>query len=334
MTTQGQAFEKLFNGEQAVWLQWGAYEAAVLPEIGANLICFRDTEQGYKFLHEPALEEMEQFKASPGIHGIPVLFPPNRYEDGKFDWNGKSYSFPVNEIKTGNHLHGFAHTAVWSVEDFGVTKTESYVALKLSVDDSHPIYQYLPHRFTIKLRYALNGDGLFQQVSVHNEGTDAMPCMIAFHTAINAPFAPNSTSDDYNFTLTIGKRWELNERMLPTGSYQPLGSVEEAMSTTGLNPFWDAMDNHYTVEPQNGRNRMQLTDQREQVTLVYDAGTAYKQWMIWNNNATKGFFCPEPQLNLVNAPNVALPADQIGLVGLEPGGIWEETSRLYVKSAK
>ncbi|MGO4537464.1 aldose 1-epimerase [Paenibacillus sp. 2TAB19] len=332
MSTQGQAFEQLFHQEPAVWLKWGAYEAAVLPKVGANLIAFRDTTNNYTFLREPAADEMESFKANPGIHGIPVLFPPNRYEDGTFTWNGRTYQFPVNEAKTGNHLHGFFHTAEWSVEDFGVTKTESYVALNISIDENHPIYTYLPHKFSIKLRYSLSDLGLQQNVLVHNEGTDAMPCMLAFHTAINAPFAPNSTVDDCRFTLTTGKRWELNERMLPTGNFQPLSAEEEAMKTTGLSPIWESMDNHYTSEPQNGRNAMELTDSRAGVTLVYDVGTAYKQWMIWNNGATPGFFCPEPQLNLVNAPNVNLPADQIGLVSLEPGGIWEETSRLYVRS--
>ncbi|MBD2867898.1 aldose 1-epimerase [Paenibacillus arenilitoris] len=331
MATQAQAFEQAFHDEQAVWLRWGDYEAAVLPNVGANLIAFRDNASGFRFLREPSAAEMNGFRANPGIHGIPVLFPPNRYEDGTFTWNGRTYTFPVNEAKTGNHLHGFFHTAVWSVEDFGTNKSESYVSLKISIDETHPIYQYLPHRFTIKLRYALNETGLLQHVSVHNEGTDAMPCMIAFHTTVNAPFAPGSTSDDCRFTLTTGKRWELSERMLPTGKHQPLKPEEEAMKTTGISPFWEPMDNHYTTQPQNGRNAMELTDTRIGVTLVYDIGTAYKQWMIWNNNATPGFFCPEPQLNLVNAPNVDLPADEIGLVALEPGGIWEETSRLYVR---
>lgn len=331
MSTHGQAFEQAFHDEQAIWLKWGAYEAAVLPAVGANLIAFRDHVNGYTFLHEPAAGEMDDFRERPGTHGIPVLFPPNRYEDGTFTWNGRTYTFPVNEERTGNHLHGFFHTAVWDVEDFGVNKTESYVSLKISIDENHGIYAYLPHRFTIRLRYALNVNGLLQHVSVHNEGTDAMPCMIAFHTAINAPFAANSKPEDYRFTLTTGKRWELNERMLPTGAYQPLSAGEEAMKSTGLSPYWESMDNHYTAVPQNGRNQMALTDTNNNVTLVYDVGTAYKQWMIWNNGCTPEFFCPEPQLNLVNAPNVDLPDEEKGFVALEPGGIWETSSRLYVR---
>jgi aldose 1-epimerase len=79
---------------------------------------------------------------------------------------------------------------------------------------------------------------------------------------------------------------------------------------------------------------MDLYDARENVTFVYDVGTAYKQWMIWNNNRSERFFCPEPQINLVNAPNVNLPADEIGLFGLKPGEIFEETSRIYIVRGK
>ncbi len=327
----GQAYPKSFHDEDAIWLEWGFYKAAVLPKVGANLISFRDTKKQLTFLREPSAEEMDSFRARPIVHGIPVLFPPNRYEDGTFTLNGRTYNFPVNEANTGNHLHGFFHDAVWEVDDYGVNKTESYVVLSISVDAQHPIYTYLPHCFTIRLHYSLSNQGLLQHVLVHNEGDDAMPCMLAFHTTVNAPFAPQSSADDYRFTLTTGKRWELNERMLPTGNEQKLVPDEEAMKTTGVSPFWESMDNHYTVEAQNGRNCMKLTDTKENITLVYDVSSAYKQWMIWNNNATPGFFCPEPQLNLVNAPNVALPHDQMGLVSLEPGGIWETTSRLYVQ---
>ncbi|MBB3109558.1 aldose 1-epimerase [Paenibacillus phyllosphaerae] len=326
-----QAYEGTYQGEKAIWLKAGRYEAALLPEIGANLIAFRDNENGYKFLHEPTEEEFPSFKARPWIHGIPILYPPNRYEDGKFPWNGTTYQFPVNEELTGNHLHGFVSDTAWEVEDFGQTKTESYVVAALNVKEGHPVYQYLPHRFTIKLRYSLSSDGLAQQLFVRNDGADVMPCLFAFHTAINAPFAPQGEAKDYRVKLTIGERWELSERMLPTGAYQPLTEQEEQLRDGGVNPFFESMDNHYTAVPQNGRNRMELTDTKLGVTLVYDVGTSYKQWMIWNNGATEGFFCPEPQINLVNAPHVDLPADQIGLFSLAPGEIWEEKARLYTK---
>lgn len=326
-----EAKEQLFQNEKAVGLKAGKYEAVILPELGGNLISFRDVESDYKFLREPLEGQMDDFKAQPGIYGIPVLYPPNRYEDGEFPWRGQVYHLPVNEAATGNHLHGFLHTSKWNVEQFGTTATESYVIVTVKVDEHHEMYQYLPFKFTVKLKYSLSEYGLAQHLFVINEGQNEMPCLFAFHTAINAPFATGSAASDYKVKATIGERWQMSDRMLPTGQYQPLSEEEKQMQGEGVYPFFTSLDNHYTARPQNGRNVMELTDTKLGVTLVYDVGTSYKQWMIWNNGAKEGFFCPEPQINLVNAPKSTLPAEEIGLFSLQPGEIWEETARLYVK---
>lgn len=324
------AFQADYQGEAAVWLQAGDYEAVLLPQIGANLIAFRDIARNYQILREPTVDEMDAFKASPSIHGIPVLFPPNRYEDGLMKWNGKTLQFPINETDRNNHLHGFVHTAAWTVEEFGTTAREAFVTAVLTVDEQHPIYTYLPFKFTMRLKYTLTAEGLNQHMSIRNNGTEAMPCLLAYHTAINAPFVPGSAAQDYRVKLTIGKRWEMSERMLPTKDYLPLTPNELLLQQEGVYPFFESLDNHYTVQTQQGSNRMELTDIRSGVKLVYDAGTAYKQWMIWNNGATEGFFCPEPQINLVNAPNVDLPAEEIGLFSIAPQEYFEETARLYL----
>ncbi|MDF2924955.1 MAG: aldose 1-epimerase [Paenibacillaceae bacterium] len=326
-----QAYMGEFNDEQAVWLKAGRYEAALVPGVGGNMLAFRDTQTGYRFLREPAADEMDAFRTKPGAHGVPILFPPNRYEDGKFPWRGTTYQLPVNDPKGGNHIHGYVHTVPWTVEEFGAGAAESFVTVALKVDVGHIVHQHLPFKFTMKLKYTLSENGLAQHLFVKNDGQEEMPCLIAFHTAINAPFAPGSSAEDYLLKATIGQRWEMSERTLPTGRYLPLSREEEAMKNEGVNPYFQVLDNHYTVATQGGRNRMELTDKKEGVTLVYDVGTSYKQWMIWNNGACGKFFCPEPQINLVNAPNTDLPAEEIGLFGLAPGEIWEETARFYVK---
>jgi aldose 1-epimerase len=330
MSQEAYAKQGEYHGEDAIWLYAGDYEGAVLPQIGGNFIAFRDRKRGYSFLHEPEKAEMEAFKTRPMIHGIPVLFPPNRYEDGRFPWNGQTYQLPVNEERTGNHLHGFLYNTPWEVEEFGNKGAEaSYVRLKISIDNTSRIYRYFPHTFTFWLEYTLSQRGLQQQVLIRNDGNEPMPCLLAFHTSLNAPFCQTSSHEDYRFQMTLGERWELNARMLPTGKHQVLTGQEEAMKGAGVYPFFEPMDNHYTAQSRNGRNRAVLTDLSQKVSLVYDVGSSYKQWMIWNNQAKPGFFCPEPQINLVNAPNMELPPEETGLFALAHGELWEETSLLY-----
>ncbi|CAH1199481.1 MULTISPECIES: aldose 1-epimerase [unclassified Paenibacillus] len=330
MTRQNSAVEGQFGGIPAIWLHYGAFEAAVIPSIGANLVAFRDVERGHRYLREPNEARIEEFKAAPAVYGIPVLSPPNRYEDGRFPWDGKVYQLPVNEPATGNHLHGFLHDIEWKVEGYGSDDLESYVLLSQQVKEGHVFHKYLPFTFTVTLRYSLSVDGLQIQLKARNEGAERMPALFAFHTAINVPFVPDSAASDYTAKITIGQRRELNGRSLPTGQFQPLSPEEQQMKAEGVSPFFEAMDHHYTSEPQDGRNYMELTNLRTGDKLVYDVGTAYKHWMIWNNNTEGGFFCPEPQMNLVNAPNLPeIPAEESGLIGLEPGELFEQSSRLY-----
>ncbi|OAB42454.1 aldose 1-epimerase [Paenibacillus glacialis] len=330
MNTQYSAYETDFHGEKAIWLKHGRLEAAVLPEIGGNLILFRDTEKGYNFLREPQVDEMEHFKANPGVYGIPILFPPNRFEDGKLPWEGKVYQLPINEESNGNHIHGYMHTLSWDVVHFSSNSYESKVVLSQTVSEGHLYKKYFPFEFIITLCYTLSDNGLQLQVTVKNEGQERMPNLIAFHTAINAPFVPDSKASDYRVKITIDERIELGDRTLPTGHILPLSTDEELMKGEGVNPYFDSLDNHYTSRPQNGRNMMKLTDIRTGDKLIYDVGTSYKHWMIWNNGACGQFFCPEPQMNLVNAPNIqGRDAEEIGLIGIAPGESWQETSRLY-----
>lgn len=331
-----EAYEGSFNGEQAIWLRSASYEAAVLPQFGANLIALRETKRGYTILREPTADEMNEFKENPGVYGIPVLFPPNRYEDGKFPWQDQVYQLPINEPETNNHLHGFLHITPWQVESFSADESGARVTLRLTVGEAHDIYKQLPHAFTMRLTYTLNEHGLHQHAFIHNDGEQSMPCLLAFHTALNAPFAPDSAEQDITCFVTIGDRLELDERMLPTGQLQPLNDNEQKIKSTGGLPFLEMMDNHYSATPQNGRNYVELADRKSRQTVIYDVGTSYKYWMIWNKDAKSGFICCEPHINMVNAPNIVdrkpeLTAEAIGLVSLAPGDIWEETSRIYVK---
>ena len=331
----GEHYAKLgaYRDEPAILLKSGRYSAVMLPGIGGNLVSFRDDEHGFHFLREPSDEEWREFKRRPMVHGIPVLFPPNRYEDGEFVWNGKTYRFPVNEPATNNHLHGFVYDQPWETADFGRDAGKSRVTVKHVFGETHPNYRYFPHTFTLTLTYTLSADGLRQDVSVVNEGGEPMPLMLGFHTAVNAPFAPGSTADDCRLLLTIGQRVELSPRMLPTGEFQTLSENERRIKEGLGSPYAEDMDNHYTAEPRGAGNMMELTDTRAGVKLVYETGEKFPFWMVWNTRRSRRYFCPEPQTSLVNAPRAPFPPERTGLIALGPGESWTAACRMYAEDA-
>lgn len=329
--TEHEAKRGTYEDVPAVYLKHGRYSAILLPTIGGNLISFRDDEAGFRFIREPEGAEWAAFAARPMVHGIPVLFPPNRYDAGVFEFDGRTYRLPVNEERTGNHLHGFLYASPWEVVDLASDEQSSRVTVRIVFDEKHPDFKYFPHRMEFRHTYTLSQNGLEQRFEARNDSEQAVPFMLGFHTTVNAPFAPGSTVEDLDVGLAIGERWELDERMLPTGRGLPLNEGEQQLREGRGNPYFEGLDNHYSASAVNGKNAMTIRDSRAGVTFVYDAGDAYKHWMVYNNSANGKFFCPEPQVGMVNAPNVKLPAETTNVLRLEPGATWSGVSRMYVE---
>lgn len=291
----------------------------MLPSLGANLISFRDVVNDWRFLREPQVEEVPSFKEKPNTFGIPVLFPPNRYADGRFTVAGETYQFPINEPARNNFIHGFFFRLPWSVQLIAHTHKAAYVVLQQQVGEGHPLYAYFPHRFTMSLAYTLSASGLRQWVRIHNQGVTPMPAMLGFHTAFAVPFDSAGRPADYQVQVDLGARLDLNERGLPTGVTVPLTNAERAMQESGASPFYAVLDNHYFAHPVGERHGMQVINGRSGVKLVYTVDRQYRFWMLWNGGAQGSFFCAEPQTNMVNAPNVPWPRDKKGLVVLKRG---------------
>ena len=79
--------------------------------LGANLISLRYKQD--KILREP---DYTKPLDNPYLYGMPILFPVNRIEGGRFTFEGREYIFPLNEEKTGCHLHGVLHQTPFTLK--------------------------------------------------------------------------------------------------------------------------------------------------------------------------------------------------------------------------
>ena len=321
-----------WQGETAIKFSAGGYEALLIPGIGANLIKLRDNKRSLDLIRTP--KSIYSFRAKPQVYGIPILFPPNRIEDGTFIFNNRKYQFPINETDKNNHIHGFLYNRPWEIVKLHSVNGRAEVELIFSSDKNSELFQYFPHEFEFNLNYVLTENGLEQIVCISNYSNTNMPLGLGFHTAFKIPFHSDSTEDDYLMRVSINERWQLNDRILPTGMLYSLSYKESKFRDEGVNPCYQPLSQHYTSHPMKYRginfHGAIIEDRTKRVHLIYHVDKAFKHWTLWNDRGNDGFICPEPQTWAINAPNLDLPNKVTGLISLEPEKTWSQKCRIFV----
>lgn len=103
-----------------------------------------------------------------------VLAPwPNRIRDGRWTWEGATHQVPVNEVATGNALHGLASWLEWGVA--ALAPDDATLRATVAAQPGYP--------FTVGLeaRYQLSGSGLDWSITAVNEGGGPAPVGLGFH---------------------------------------------------------------------------------------------------------------------------------------------------------
>lgn len=326
----------LWQGLDAVLLETNVYEAIVVPSVGANVVKLYNKEKQVDILHTPTVEEMDAFKSRPQIFGVPLLFPPNRIEDGTYNFAGKKYEYPITIQAQNNYHHGIIKS-----ESFTITHTR-FSSDAVEVEASffsnrinNAIYTDFPHEFVCKIRIILTDNELTHIVTFHNLSKEAMPLGVGYHTPIRLPFSKNTEKSDYKLRLSAGKRWELSERGLPTEKLIDLTEEESLLRNEGMNVIGKPIEVALTDEAINDRGRLYhgaiLTDTKNNISVYYEVDSQFKHWTLWNNGGDVDWVCPEPQTWAINAPNLKLPADVTGFQSIGAGKSWSGTTRFYVK---
>ena len=94
---------------QTLLLCCNGWEARIAPAYGANLLSLRYNGQD---ILRPWSEEI----TDPYVIGAPLLFPANRTAGGRFFFQNKAYTLPVNDSFGNSHLHGLLFRQTFRVE--------------------------------------------------------------------------------------------------------------------------------------------------------------------------------------------------------------------------
>lgn len=290
-----------------ITLQCGEYVAWILKERGGS--CIRLAAYGIEALRTP--DRMEAYsKENPFLFGTPFLFPPNRIENGSFQFEGRAYCFPINEPSTGCFLHGTLHETPFTT----ISQSETSVTLEYSAKK----YEYLgfPHGFTITLDTSLSEHGLRQRVTCHNNSLQNMPIGLGFHTTFNALLTEHSKPEDMRLKLSVQEEYLRDARtFLPNGSILRKDAFLQALQRNECVPCAQPISRLYKM---GTPSVMVLEDTKAHARVVYTAGEGYHYWMVFGGGQWD-YICVEPQTWLTNAPNSPFPLDDTGFDFIVPG---------------
>ncbi len=280
------------------------YSAKINLSHGGNCISLRHAFYNAQLLREPDYDNLD----SPFLYGMPILFPINRIENGRFTFEGREYVFPINEPNTGCHLHGTLHSEPFTL----ISQTESSL---ICAYRSYGKYLSFPHDFEIKMHYSLTEDGLSHMTEITNLSNTNMPCLLGFHTTFPLPFISETKPEQIFLQAEIGKEIDRDkDKYLSTGKLLMADVITDSLTNGTFQPLKQKISRHYYS---NSHGRLVLFDECRHVSIVYQNGENFDYRLIFNGNADS-FICLEPQNCFVNAPNTILQTDERGFDIIKP----------------
>ncbi len=324
-----------WNSLSAIEFSKGDYVALLIPEVGANLVRLANTRLGVEILRTPKADEVETFKSRPQIFGLPLLFPPNRIEDGRYCVGEREYQYPITIVKENNYHHGIIKSQPFVVSKAYENEQEVVVECRYYSNIANDaIFRHFPHEFKCKVVYKLSAEGLKQEVVFSNRSCEDMPVGVGFHTPMLIPFA-GGTGADYRLRVAVGEQCELSSRNLPTGNLMPLNTQFAKLRNEGLQTTdCEAIEAGFTACPIQVDGKEFLGAVVENITTglrtFYEVDDKTIYWTIWNNGGKEPYCCPEPQSWVTNAPN-AKNREAAGFRVIAPGEKFKMTFKLYTK---
>ena len=291
-----------WRGQPAIQLRTADYEALILPWAGANCVALRHIPSGADLLRTPP--DAEALRQGPNVYGLPLLFPPNRIEDGVYTFQGRTYRFPINEPARHHHIHGLLSGLPFQAEGEGT--------FVFRATEERPYLQF-PHAFTVIREYRLTDQGVSHRVTFQNDSAAPFPLGTGIHAAWRLPFRKQDAPGAYRLSIPALREWVLDdERKVPTGEMILDSPLLCALRSGSLVP--DAQPLSALLQCGDGPIIL-----RGPAGALCCQSRDYGFIMLWNGGGGQGFVCPEPQTWAVNAPNLPLPWDVTGMRVLAPG---------------
>lgn len=261
-----------------------------IDEHASEIHSFKDKETGIEYMWQgdPAFWSGRN----------PTLFPMvGSTWDKKLHIDGKEYV-------TGNH--GFTRRSEFTC----VEHDEKNIVMELR--DSEATLKEYPFRFTLQIRYTLEGRTLNIQYSIKNENDRVMPFNFGLHPAFNCPIDPEGSFNDCRIVFNNPEDIHWLDTDMDRTDTLPLD--KDALAKTVI-----------ITDPKSTMSA--LTDGKHSVEVGYEN---YEWLAFWSPNAP--FVCIEPWHSHTDFDKVEVPFEKReGTILLDAGETFETSYTITVK---
>ena len=314
---------------------------------------------------------VDDFRARPGLNGIPLLAPfANRLDEPAFYANGKKYNFDMElgNVRGPIPIHGYLSGAKdWKMVEAKADGNAAWVTNQLDFYRNPQWMQQFPFAHTLTMTYRLQDGVLEVHTRIDNLSVEPMPVAIGFH-----PYFQLTDSTREGWTLSIGAKthWLLAQNKIPTGETEPIEKMFPDRRAVSLKDF-DLDDVYGDLERDaQGRAVVSVKGKGQQLDVVL--GANYKSIVLYSPNPAnargggagggggrgnapapppsatpaapsvpltgtnpnvpnRGFIAVEPMVGITDSMNLAQKGVYKELQSIPPGGKWEESFWLRPK---
>ncbi|MEQ8238759.1 MAG: aldose 1-epimerase [Cyclobacteriaceae bacterium] len=224
----------------------------ICANYGAKLthLCFEEQGATIPVLWEPTLSEIKSGAWSKSE----ILFPfPNRLRDGKFEFDGKAYQFPIDEPINRNAIHGFVKNKPFELKETTIQNDKAKITLQHDFNGELNYYPF-PFSLIVIFEYDHQAKTLNTSFEVINTGEGKMPFGLGWHPYFSFN---KSLISNVQMKLPDVDLIEMDDRQLPTGKRNPYQteildfstmSMDDAFHIVGLEPIYSITDGQFKLD--------------------------------------------------------------------------------------
>ncbi|HEV7614089.1 MAG TPA: hypothetical protein VGO37_19590 [Steroidobacteraceae bacterium] len=267
------------NPISGIYLRDGAITVGIAPECGGALTRFEVRRQGMAVaVLRPAIAPEAGSHCALGASSFPLIPYGGRLRQGRFEFDGRRYQFPLNALPERHSSHGDGWIRPWTLDHLG----RRDAVMSLEADEAAP-FQY---RCTQTI--AIADDRVSIELSARNLSSQRIPMGFGLH-----PYFANRS--DARLKAALPVRWLWDEELMPV-------RPEVNPDAAGFLRHRRVSELPVTAEYADWNGRATIEWPTMHLRVELETQPALKHAVFWMPKG-QDFFCFEPLAHATDALN-------------------------------